>query len=520
MTGRLPFDPDRMKGAKAGQRAGNGDTASPLSGFGASDANRPLSVSQLATSIDQAIRSGLPASVYVEGEISSLSHRTHYYFSLKDENAIIGAVFFASAATRSATKPQHGLRVIAKGRVEFYAPSGRVSLIVTSIVPVGEGALEQRYKQLVESLRTRGWFDPELKKPLPSFPRKVAIVTSKDGAAVQDVIDTFARRCASIELVVVDVRVQGEQAKSQVSRAIRLLNANSERLGLDAIIVTRGGGSLEDLWAFNEPEVAQAIHESRLPIVAAIGHETDTTIAELVADDRAATPTQAAMRLSPDRNALLEQLTSLRRRLDRGMDQHLRFERQRLRQIESSRSMSDPREVIGVHRDRMRALNDRARAGLRHRIARHRAVLDQLAIRLSRVQPAAVHARRQERIDQLASRLHRVANRSITKRREELDSMARELHAIGPAQVLARGYSLTIGADGKAVRSVAQVPAGSEIETVLSDGRVRSRVESEGAHNDPRLAASSPAPRRRKRHGKQDADDSPGLFGSLDSTRE
>ncbi|CAN0567260.1 unnamed protein product, partial [Laminaria digitata] len=252
MTGRLPFDPNRMKGTQTGQRAGNGGVTPPASVLDNTDqpGDRPLTVSQLASGIDQAIRRGLPAKVMVEGEISSLSHRTHYYFSLKDDRAVIGAVFFASAAARSATQPQHGQRVIAKGRVEFYAPSGRVSLIVTSITPVGEGQLEQRYKQLVEQLRVKGWFDPATKKALPSFPRRVAIVTSKDGAAVQDVIDTFARRCPSIELVVVDVRVQGEQAKGQVSAAILGLNAKRQHLGLDAIIVTRGGGSLEDLWAF------------------------------------------------------------------------------------------------------------------------------------------------------------------------------------------------------------------------------------------------------------------------------
>lgn len=512
MTGRLPFDPKRMKGAQSGQRADDGGNAPSLSGFGASG-DRPISVSELATSIDQALRSGLPARVIVEGEISSLAHRTHYYFSLKDDKSVISAVFFASAANRSATKPEHGQRVIAKGRVEFYAPSGRVSLIVTSITPVGEGALEQRYKQLVEHLRAKGWFDPEIKKLLPTFPRRVAIVTSKDGAAVQDVIDTFARRCPSIELSIVDVRVQGDQAKVQVSHAIRALNANRERLGLDAIIVTRGGGSLEDLWAFNEPEVAQAIHDSVLPIVAAIGHETDTTIAELVADERAATPTQAAMRLSPDRNALIEQLTSLQNRLARGMGNRVRFERQRLHQIQNSRSMGDPREVLGVHRDRLESLKGRARSGVRHQIASQRAYLDKLAIRLTRVQPAAVHARRQERVDQLSARLRRVMTRAIAMRREDLEHTARELHAIGPAQVLSRGYSLTLGEDGKAIRSVGQAKPGTTLETVLRDGRVRSRVETEGGGADPRLNPTNPAPRRTKRSGKPDPSDGPGLFG-------
>ncbi len=472
-----------------------------------------MTVSQLASGIDQALRTGLPAKVIVEGEITSLSHRTHYYFSLKDDRAVIGAVFFASAAARSATQPQHGQRVIAKGRIEFYAPSGRVTLIVTSITPLGEGALEQRYKQLVEELRAKSWFDPQTKKALPTFPRRVAIVTSKDGAAVQDVIDTFAKRCPSIELLIVDVRVQGEQAKGQVSRAIRSLNARRAALALDAIIVTRGGGSLEDLWAFNELEVAQAIHDSQLPIVAAIGHETDTTIAELVADERAATPTQAAMRLSPDRAALLEQLASLENRTARAIANRVRFERQHLDRLIESRSMSDPRAVLRVHRDRVQALHGRAGSGLRQRIARQRSALDRLAIRLTRVQPAAVHARRQERIEQLAARMHRVMARAVAQRREELESTARELHAIGPAQVLARGFTLTLGPNGKALRSIAQATPGTTLETVLPDGRVRSRVDGGGGAADPRLAPSRPSPRRSKRTTKPPSQDGPGLFG-------
>ncbi|MBO6739263.1 MAG: exodeoxyribonuclease VII large subunit [Phycisphaerales bacterium] len=512
MTGRLPFDPKRMKGAQSGQRADDGGTPPSSSGFGASG-DHPISVSELASSIDHALRGGLPARVTVEGEISSLSHRTHYYFSLKDDKSVIGAVLFASAAKRSATKPEHGQRVIARGRVEFYAPAGRVSLIVSSITPIGEGALEQRYRKLVEQLREQGWFDQESKKPLPTFPRRVAIVTSKDGAAVQDVIDTFARRCPAVELTIVDVRVQGDQAKGQVSHAIRSLNLNRNRLGIDAIIVTRGGGSLEDLWAFNEPEVAQAIFQSELPVIAAIGHESDTTIAELVADERAATPTQAAMRLSPDRNALLEQLTSLQARLRRGAGNRIRFEQQRLRQIQTSRSMGDPREVLSVHRDRLEALDGRARSGVRHQIAAERAILDKLAIRLTRVQPAAVHARRQERVEQLAARLCRVMSRAIAQRREDLDHTARELHAIGPAQVLSRGYTLTLGDDGKAIRSTQDTKPGEVLETVLSDGRIRSRVEEEGRGADPRLTPTKPAPRRKKRSADRGHGDGPGLFG-------
>ncbi|MDF1870954.1 MAG: exodeoxyribonuclease VII large subunit, partial [Phycisphaerales bacterium] len=265
---------------------------------------KPLTVTQLASTIESAIKSTFPTKVRVIAEISSVTNRTHFYFTLKDQNATISAVLFASAAKRSRSIPTHGQQVIATGKLDYYAPSGRLSLIVDKLEPVGEGDLEQRYKALCEDLRARGWFDPLTKKPLPIFPRSIAIITSATGAALQDVLDTANKRCPAVNMLVVDARVQGDQAKSQIANALNQISKHHEQFGIDAIILTRGGGSLEDLWAFNEPIVAKAIHDCPVPIVAAIGHETDTTIAELVADERAATPTQAAMNLSPDRDAL------------------------------------------------------------------------------------------------------------------------------------------------------------------------------------------------------------------------
>jgi len=516
MTGRLPFNPDRMKSKKTGQeagqqtgkRAGARDDQSLVSVLGSAKA---ITVSQLAVKIDHAIKAGLADRFEVIGEISSLSHRTHYYFSLKDDKAVIGAVLFASAAKRMPYTPTHGDSVIAKGRIEYYAPSGRISLIVTSMTPVGAGDLEAQYKQRCDELRERGWFDPATKQPLPTFPRRIAVVTSKDGAAVADVIDTMGKRCPSIELMVVDVRVQGESAKGQIANAIVKLNAHAGRLGIDAILLTRGGGSLEDLWAFNEMEVAQAIHDSSVPIVAAIGHETDTTIAELVADERCATPTQAAMRLSPDRQALHEQLCSLRSRLDRTVRSELRYEKQRLDAITSSRSMSDPRQVIAIHRDRLDAFTDRLRGAAGVSIGARRSKLDRIALTLARHQPAAAHARREERLAGLADRLGRVMRRKIASKRDELGSISRELCVIGPAQVLARGFTVTATEDGALVRSANDTSPGQTIITAFADGKVRSSVEGGSGPSDPRLA-KTPMPKRKSTSRNKPNPDQQELF--------
>src|SRR5690606_26173107 len=220
----------------------------------------------------------------------NFSDRAHWFFSLKDERATIRCVCFASSARQVECPVRDGMQVVCTGRVDFYDAQGHVQLYVDRIEPVGQGALELRLRQLMEELRELGYFDEAAKKPLPVLPRRVAVVTSRSAAALQDVIDTARRRWAGCRLYLYDVRVQGAAAAPEIARAIDALGRQHKRLRLDAIIVSRGGGSIEDLWAFNERIVAEAIHRCPLPIVAAIGHETDTTVAELVADLRCSTP--------------------------------------------------------------------------------------------------------------------------------------------------------------------------------------------------------------------------------------
>lgn len=456
--------------------------AAPATATPSPGSARPLRVSELCTLIDQALRVGVKSPVRVVGEVSNFRDRTHWWFALKDEAAVVDCVMFAAAARRAmggGLAPSNGMSVVATGRIEHYAPQGRTQLYVDRLEPVGVGALEQRFRALCEELRRLGYFDAARKKPLPWFPRRIAVVTSRTGAALQDVLDTMRRRCPAVEIALVDVRVQGDGAADEIAHAIRYLSARREALGVDAILLTRGGGSMEDLWAFNERALADAILECEAPIIAAIGHETDTTIAELVADERAATPTQAAMRLTPDREALLQQLATAQRRLQILASAALHRHDARLRSLDPSRAV-----MVRIHRARAR--------------------VEQAGARLARVRPEAVYAARHGRLDDASRRLREAIGRrltavNVTATRETLDAswkalvsaraqslgtLTRALELASPRSVLGRGYSMTFRADGALVREPSDVRPGDALLTHLRAGRVRSIVDgaSAGAH--------------------------------------
>jgi len=479
---RLPFDPSKMKGPKSAR-----DTVEK--------GDRPIAVSAAASLIDEALTTGLPKKLSIIGEISGFTDRTHLYFDLKDESAVLSCVMFAAAAKKLGFEPASGLQVVAKGRVSFYPKQGRTQLYVEAMSLAGAGPLEVELKRLVGELRSLGYFDPSRKKTLPTFPRRVAVVTSATGAALQDVCETFRKRMPAIELFPVDVRVQGDAAAPQIARAVRALSRRRTELGLDAIILTRGGGSLEDLWAFNERAVADAIFECELPIVAAIGHETDTTIAELVADERASTPTQAAMRLSPDRAALLEQI-------DR-CDQQIR------------RSSS---RFFTQERDCLRSIVMRLNHACAGRLSGNRIAIERLCARLARSRPEAAHARRRARLDAAEHLLGRAVGSFFARQSDRLDSLERELVIAGPASVLARGYSVTTIPGTGVVRSMKNIVPGTTITTRVADGSFQS-VTGDGARTDAPeniKAPVTPPPRSRprtssKKRNKPDANQM-GLF--------
>lgn len=473
-----------------------------------------ISVSQLAARIDGALKSGIPLPVRFVGEVTGFRERTHWYFDLKDATAQVSCVMFLSAARRVGFTPANGQEVVARGLVEFYAKTGKVSVILDSLEPVGAGALELAFRALCAELKGLGYFDLERKTPLPAFPRRIAVVTSRTGAALQDVLVTMRRRCPAVGVLVVDVRVQGKNAAPEIADALRHLDAHAAELGIDAILLTRGGGSMEDLWAFNERIVADAIFACRLPIVAAIGHETDTTIAELVADERCATPTQAAVRLTPDTAALLRQIDSLSARLTSAVQRLTRYDRQRLVGLARQPFFLNPRQLIARARERLEAEEEALRGAVGHSFTRLRHRLDQLAARLDRGHPRAVQARWSGRLALAEQRLHASMRARIQACRARTQANERQLGAVGPLRVLERGYSVTMTRDGRLVRSPAEVRMGEVLVSRVAGGEIRS-VVGDGASSPapmpppPRTLPAAPARSRKSGAGPQ----TPGLFG-------
>lgn len=421
----------------------------------------PWSVAELAKRIKGALTDQLPRRIRVVGEVSNLSDRNHWFFSLKDDQASIRSVIFASAARKIGFPVRDGMEVVATGRIDFYDAQGSVQLYVDQLEPVGEGARELALRAMIEELRELGYFTQEHKRPIPVVPRKIAVVTSRSAAALQDVINTAGQRWAGCELVLVDVRVQGEAAAPQIAAALRRLSRDGEKLCLDAILLTRGGGSIEDLWAFNERIVADAVYDCAIPIVAAIGHETDTTVAELVADLRCATPTQAAMTLVPDRAVLDQQVDQLARRMRLALQRQAEVARHRL-------------DVAGRH---------------------------PLFLRPERLVDDA-----RQQVVRLEQQLVAALPRRVADDQKRLDAMARTLDAVSPSNVLKRGYSYTLGRDGKLLRHATDAIPGSTLTTVLADGRIQSTVEGGDAPAPPRPRK----PRRAK--PMKNADGEPTLF--------
>lgn len=477
-----------------------------------------LSVTRLAATIDAALRTGVPAAVRVVGEISGFRDRTHWYFDLKDAGAVISAVMFQSAARKASFRPENGVQVVVRGRVEFYAPGGKVSLLVDRIEPVGAGSREQELKKLVAELRALGWLDPERKRALPAFPRRVAVVTSRTGAALQDVLVTMNKRCPAVGVLIVDTRVQGDGSAQEIAAAIRLVGARHEELGIDAVLVTRGGGSAEDLWAFNERVVAQAIVECPIPIVAAIGHETDTTIAELVADERCATPTQAAMRLTPSTPELMRELDATRRRLAAAVGRIIGAERQRLASAHRHPAMRDPARALTIARERLDVRQRRLASAQRVLLGRGRSGLATMHARLDANSPAATTKRAHETVQTAGQRLQRAMTKALELSGKRADHLRRQLRSVGPMRVLERGYSVTIGRDGRVVRAPSDVRPGDVIKSMLAEGTIESvvdpgeRVIAEPPISRPSLPTSTPAPKSKPSKKTTDAD-VPGLFG-------
>jgi exodeoxyribonuclease VII large subunit len=422
-------------------------------------------------------------TVWVEGEISNFKvyGSGHAYFTLKDEGAQIRAVLFRNRMRRIRFEPADGLHVLAFGAIEIYPQRGEYQLVVELLEPRGLGALQLAFEQLKERLGREGLFDQARKRALPRFPRKIGIVTSPRGAALHDMLRVIGRRFGEIHVVVAPAKVQGEGAAAEVAQGIRELNALG---GVDVIIVGRGGGSLEDLWAFNDEMLARTIAASKIPIVSAVGHEVDFTIADFVADVRAATPSQAAELVVREKRAVAESVSDLRRRLVRAMSRRLQAQRDRLEAARTRRVLTDPHRPL---RDLTRRLDEaaaRLRRAMRVTIQRVTHSVE-LATRDLRARNPVVRTRHdRRRLDDLTGRLDRALARGLDRRRHRLVGVAGRLDSLSPLAVLARGYSLTLTSSGEIVRSVDQVLVGDDVAVMLHEGRLEARVTGKKEHDE------------------------------------
>lgn len=401
------------------------------------------------------IRSILEAEVghvWIEGELSNVrpSAAGHFYFTLKDASAQLRGVLFRGDQRGMKVTPRDGLLVRAFGQLSVYEPRGEYQLIVRQMEGGGQGALQQRFEELKEKLRAEGLFESARKKPLPLLPQHVGVVTSPTGAAIRDILNVVSRRFPNLHVVLWPVRVQGEGAAGEIAAAVDGFNA---RGGVDVLIVGRGGGSLEDLWCFNEEVVARAIARSTIPVISAVGHEIDFTISDFAADVRAPTPSAAAELVVGTKEAFEAQVAGLTRRLTYVAERTLLTARARLSAAAGQHVFRQPEQAVRQHRQALRALADGLQSGLRR-----------------------AHRDAVQRVDDAALRMgHRVQTASAGARARVSRAEA-SLRAMNPLAVLQRGYSITWATDGRAARTVADVRRGDRLTTQLADGRVVSDV--------------------------------------------
>jgi len=447
---------------------------------------RPLTVTELTESVRKAIEARF-ASVWVEGEISNFKAHSsgHWYFTIKDEGAQLRAKCFRSANSRIRFRPTDGLHVRARGRLTVYEVRGEYELIVEALDPVGAGALQVAFEQLRNRLQAEGLFSPEHKRPLPVFPGRVGVVTSPTGAAIRDILNVISRRTRTVHVLFSPARVQGDGAGRDIARAIKLINDHHERARgegrnkdlVDVLIVGRGGGSTEDLWAFNEEEVARAIRASAIPVISAVGHESDFTIADFVADLRAPTPSAAAELVAAREDQLCSALAQAGQSLSRLMRYKIVTARTRVQQQALSQAFD---EVRGRLRDAASSTNS-----ARHRLQ----ILVSQTVRSAHLRadalsgslaPAHLRARLAEarvRFDSAYTGCNTAIERQIDEAKKRLGLAAASLDALSPLSVLQRGYAIAQNEDGSLLRDAKLVSIGDSVRVRLAKGRISASVD-------------------------------------------
>ena len=434
------------------------------------------SVSRLNQEARLLLEQGFPR-IWLEGELSNVSRPSsgHLYFTLKDARAQIRAAMFRSRNQAIRFRPEEGLQVLVRGRISLYEPRGDYQLIVDQMEEAGDGALRRAFEELKRKLDAEGLFDAARKQPLPALPSRIGVITSPSGAAVRDVISVLRRRFPAIPVLIYPVPVQGKEAGGEIANAIRLASRRAE---CDVLILTRGGGSLEDLWPFNEEVVARAIHDCRVPLVSAVGHEIDFTIADFVADRRAATPSAAAELVVPDQLEWLARLTQLSARLENRLRQLLSDDQRRMAWLEQRLQQLHPGQYLRQQAQRLDELEQRARLLIEIKFNRLQYSLKELNEELQRHSPTQLLGRLQLQQDLLAQRLGTAVLGLLAEKRRRLELACRSLDTISPLATLQRGYAIVSQLpERRILRQAASVKAGDRLEARLAEGTLVCTVD-------------------------------------------
>lgn len=433
-----------------------------------------LQVSELTKKVRFILESELN-TVWLTGEISNFvaASSGHWYLSLKDKNSQVRCAMFKGSNRRVRLSPSNGLQVLVRAKVSLYEPRGDFQLIIEQMEPAGEGLLRQQYQALKTQLHSEGLFAAHLKKPIPRSIKSVGIITSATGAAVKDILTVLARRNPLLTTIIYPVLVQGELAKEDISQAIELANIRQE---VDVLIVGRGGGSLEDLWAFNEEMVARAIFTSQLPIISAVGHEVDTTLADYVADLRAPTPSAAAELVSTDISENRAKLTQLQRQLIARIDSVIKQNKSQSQALDHRLALVHPEQQLRNQQQKSDELLQRLQRVMARELNRFKQQPNDLLRRLIQTSPINKVAQFSEKQSQLSHRLVTAQQRLLTQKGEKFIHLCEQLNLVSPLATIARGYSVTRNKQEKIVHHIADVNVGEVITVEVNDGVIEASV--------------------------------------------
>jgi len=433
---------------------------------------RIYTVSQINSLIKAALEEKLPSRMSVTGEITNwtIAQSGHAYFDLKDENALLPCVMWKSKLGRVKFEPENGQAVIVKGHIDVYSPQGKYQFYADSMTPAGIGALQLAFEQMVKKLRAEGLFDDKHKKALPAYPQRIGILTSESGAAVHDITDSIHNRWPCAKLFLYPVPVQGERAAEKIAAALRNVNKRNRKLKLDVLIVGRGGGSLEDLWAFNEEVLARAIFHSTIPIICAVGHEVDTTIADFVADKRASTPTKAGVEAVPDIQEVLEVLAGAESRLRGNIEAGVKLAVQNLQTLLASSVFRNPLWLVRNGRQQLDELAAELTEAVKELLTEARARLHSSYEQVVRIEPHRLLGRKTLGLNDLQNRANALISAIVNNCRMQLTARANKLEGLNPKSVLQRGYSITTNKKtGLVIRKTGDVRIGDLLITELAD---------------------------------------------------